>query len=393
MEFSKKLSSKHHVTLLAQNIEKDFSIKGIDLVKYNNVNLFKAFRKADIIICQPTKILAMILGKLLNKKLIIDLYDPILLEYLEMYKGKKDLKSFLRMKYGKTKLKVALSIGDVFMCASEKQKSYWHGCLSLIGRINNKTYKNDVELNKLLFIVPFGLQEAKDELTPYNYSEFNSVINENDKILIWGGGIWNWFDPLTLIKAVNEVIKINNNVKLFFMGAGHPDPKVPKMKKYNEAKKMAEDLDLLDKYVFFNNVWVPYNNRFSYLNAAYIGVSTHYNTIETEYSFRTRILDYLWSELPVISTKGDYFAEYITDQKIGLAVEAENISDLKNAILEIVQNEQLYNEMKKNLTIAKKEFEWGQVTIPLLNYCSNPYYAADNKTKVGIILSAIKSLL
>ncbi len=50
--------------------------------------------------------------------------------------------------------------------------------------------------------------------------------------------------------------------------------------------------------VFFNPDWVAYEDRGDYLLEADAGVSTHFAHIETEFAFRTRILDYLWAGLP-----------------------------------------------------------------------------------------------
>lgn len=42
------------------------------------------------------------------------------------------------------------------------------------------------------------------------------------------------------------------------------------------------------------------------------GVSTHMSHVETTFSFRTRILDYLWAgRPPMVVTEGDSFAELV----------------------------------------------------------------------------------
>ena len=69
--------------------------------------------------------------------------------------------------------------------------------------------------------------------------------------------------------------------------------------------KLSRGLGLYDRTVFFNTDWVPYGDRGSYFHEVQIGVSTHYENLETRFSFRTRILDYLWAELPIIATGGD----------------------------------------------------------------------------------------
>ena len=61
--------------------------------------------------------------------------------------------------------------------------------------------------------------------------------------------------------------------------------------------------------MFFNEGWVDYDDRQNYLLESDIGVSTHLDHIETAFSFRTRILDYLWASLPIVATAGDSFAD------------------------------------------------------------------------------------
>src|SRR4030042_1107130 len=53
-------------------------------------------------------------------------------------------------------LKLQLTIGDFFICASEKQRDYWIGMLSAVGRLNPYNYDSDSTLRKLIDVVPFG---------------------------------------------------------------------------------------------------------------------------------------------------------------------------------------------------------------------------------------------
>src|SRR5664280_3299763 len=50
----------------------------------------------------------------------------------------------------------------------------------------------------------------------------------------------------------------------------------------------------------------PYTERSDHLLDADVGVSTHFDHVETEFSFRTRILDYLWTGLPIVATTVSY---------------------------------------------------------------------------------------
>ena len=336
--------------------------------------LTRACQEADIILLQGF-ILEHIpsLKELCKEKVaIIDIYDPFVIENLEVHKD-ETLK--LRLERHLTDLKVLneqLKIGDYFICASDKQKDFWIGMLSSLNKINPIEYNLDKQIKKLIGVVPFGI---KDDPPVHNSRVLKGVwkgIDSDDKVIIWGGGVWNWFDPLTLIKAIKNISLKRTDIKLFFMGVKHPNPDVPEMKMTNEAINLAGKLGVLDKYVFFNHDWIPYNERHNFLLEADIGVSCHFDNLETRFSFRTRILDYLWARLPIISTEGDYFSELIKNEKLGITVNFEDVEELENAILMLLDNKSYYHKCKENVNRAAEQFKWSNVIQDLKDFCSYP---------------------
>lgn len=192
-----------------------------------------------------------------------------------------------------------------------------------------------------------------------------------------GGGIYNWFDPLTLIRAIERVSRDHPEVKLFFMGLAHPNPDVPEMRMAAQAHDLAEDLGLLGKHVFFNQGWVPYQERANYLLEADIGVSCHLEHIETTYSYRTRVLDYFWSELPVIVTRGDALSQLVEERKLGLTVSPGSVEGFTEALTRMLEDEEMAREFKLNVGKLRPELTWAQILKPLDAFCSNPQRAAD----------------
>jgi len=83
-----------------------------------------------------------------------------------------------------------------------------------------------------------------------------------------------------------------------------------------KAMNLAQELGLLNRFVFFNQTWIDYRERSAYFSAADVGISIHQKHLETEYSFRTRILDYIKHELPIICTEGDYFADLVDRKSV-----------------------------------------------------------------------------
>ncbi len=74
-----------------------------------------------------------------------------------------------------------------------------------------------------------------------------------------------------------------------------PTPTSPRCAWPSRPGALADELGLTGRHVFFNEEWVPYDERQNYLLDADVAVTTHFHHVETEFSFRTRVLDYLWA--------------------------------------------------------------------------------------------------
>jgi len=149
------------------------------------------------------------------------------------------------------------------------------------------------------------------------------------------------------------------------MGVTPPDPNLPSTSMSKQAIALAKESGLLNRSVFFNDTWIVYDERGSFLLDADIGVSTHFDHLETQFSFRTRILDYLWAGLPIIATKGDVFAELIEKHNLGIVIPYQDPEATAKAILFLVNHPETLHQMKKNVVKMRQEFYWATTTEPL----------------------------
>ena len=194
--------------------------------------------------------------------------------------------------------------------------------------------------------------------------------------MLWGGGVYNWFDPLTLIRAVDVVKAELPSIRLVFMGMQHPNPEVPEMGAATATRALAAELGLVGRHVFFHEGWVPYDERQNVLLDADIGVSIHHPHLETEFSFRTRVLDYLWCGLPVVATAGDSMAELIETHNAGIVVPPGDADGLAAALVALADAEQRSKLSYGAATLAY-ELRWSKVVEPLLRFCADPRPAPD----------------
>ena len=157
--------------------------------------------------------------------------------------------------------------------------------------------------------MPFGLDDDPPRRTRPAIRGVVPGIGPDDKVVLWGGGIYNWFDPLTLVARHRQAAPAAARSPPVLHGPHPPQPQRARDADGVRDAEAAEELGLTNEHVFFNEGWVDYDDRQNYLLDADVGVSTHLDHVETAFSFRTRILDYLWASLPTVATAGDSFAE------------------------------------------------------------------------------------
>jgi GT2 family glycosyltransferase/glycosyltransferase involved in cell wall biosynthesis len=312
-----------------------------------------------------------------DKVVVVDIYDPIHLEQLEQSKADEPINRRASITATTAALNEQLKRGDFFLCASEEQRHFWLGQLAGVGRLNPSNYDRDSSLSNLLAVSPFGMSELPPTQSRSAIKGAVDGIGHDDKVILWGGGVYNWFDPLTLIRAVARIAETHPDIRLFFLGMRHPNPDVAEMAVAWETRRLAEELNLLGRHVFFNEGWVDYDDRQNYLLDADVGVSTHFDHLETTFSFRTRILDYLWAGLPVVATSGDSFGTLIAAEGLGAAVDERDVDGLTNALTALLYDEATAQHARDNVARVRERFTWPRALAPLVEFCAQPHRCAD----------------
>jgi glycosyltransferase involved in cell wall biosynthesis len=319
-------------------------------------------RRADFVLCQSDRLEKYPVLREVPAVLIADLYCPVPLEYHQSSVGvAPDVRVQMAIHLGR-QITDQLSFADYFICANEKQRDFWLGGLALAGRINGVRWvdTSHAQLDQLVSLVPFGMSDQPPVKTgPGLRARFN--LPPDDFVAVWGGGIYQWFDPLTLIRAVHRLVQDGQRVHLVFMGVGHPNPNIHEHEMCTRAIALAGELGLTDRFVHFNLGWVEYEARQNYLLEADIGVSAHFDNPETRFAFRTRMLDYLWCGLPVVSTRGDVFAQHVQDRRLGIVVGYESVDDWVAALLRIKNDAAFYGECKRHIAEFSPAFTWRSI--------------------------------
>jgi len=360
-----QLAERHDVSLMIPN-ETTEQLDGVQLLhagQFGYRRFARLCRAVDAVVTQQLSVGAMEQLARGKTRTIFDLYDPILFEALGFYGGQQTSSTAARQlsEAAVRKQILALQTGSAFICASERQRDLWLGVLGALGRIDLDRFKTNPALDRLVGVVPFGLEAHEPQASQPALKGVVPGIGASDKVLLWGGGIWNWLDPLTPIRAVAELSKRRPDVKLFFLGVQHPNPRVPAMEMTSRAVELAESLGVRDTHVFFNFGWTPYAERVGYLLEADLGISGHFDSVETRFAFRTRLLDYFWARLPIVANGGDVLGDVVEEHGLGRIVGEGDIA----AWVEAIEATLVADIPGQRFEPVRSRFAWPAVVEPL----------------------------
>jgi len=379
-EFAQQLSQDHKVILLTPNVTA-LSHPRVRVLRHTRHTLRSALRQADVIVTQGYlyAIAPLILS---HKPLVVDLYDPLPIELLEHHAHLSLNAAQLSQSYCVARTKLLLQRGDFFLYSHERQRDYWLGMLTAVGRVKHQRYRSDPNFSALFGCVPYGLNERPPAHTRTvlrgNAGLFAKqvVFTDTDTIVLWGGGLWKWFDPGAVIRAMADISAMRRDIKLVFLGGQSSATDATAVNiaySRTEAITLSRQLGVENQTVFFNDDWVPFQERQNYLLEANLGISTHGESLETRLAFRTRLLDYLWAELPIITTTGDYLSDLVARHQLGITVAPGNVRQIRDAILRLTDDRQFAFQCRDNIRRIRPQFAWNEVIRPLAEFCAHPY--------------------
>jgi glycosyltransferase involved in cell wall biosynthesis len=311
----------------------------------------------------------------MDTRVVIDGYDPLLAEWLA-HAGELEPKVRHRhWRFLMMNLSRQYQMGDFFICASERQRDWWLGLLQANGRINPATYGDDASLRRLIDVVAYGLPEEPPQSKQPVVKGVWPGIGKTDKVLLWGGGLWSWLDPVTAVQAAAILHRRDPSIKLIFPGTRHPNPILHGMPtRTQDAMDAARELGILDKAVFFGD-WVPYELWASLLLESDVALSLHFDTLETRLAFRSRVLEYIWADLPSVASGGDATAELIAEHNLGVIVPCQDVDAVVGAVERLLAEPRA--ERAARFADAREKLTWEHAAQPLIEFCRDPRPAAD----------------
>ncbi len=301
-------------------------------------------------------------------RVIFDIYDPETFETLELMRHERPLRRQLFHDLGLDRLHDALHTGHHFMCASEKQRDLWLGAMLGLRLIDPAAYDRDPSLRSVIDTVPFGL--PADPPTPAPSAGPRGRlpgIDADSELVLWNGGLWNWLDPVTAVRAVAALAPRRPRLRLLFMGAS---PQVAAAAATMSARAAARELGVDGSVVHFHDEWVPYGERAAWLTEADCAISTHAEHLEARFSFRTRLLDCFWSGLPVVCTSGDDLSDRVAREGLGAVAAPGDVGGVVAALEQVLGRGR--GAYAQALNDVAQQYAWPRVAEPLGRWLGEP---------------------
>jgi GT2 family glycosyltransferase len=378
LEMARALSESIRVTL-AVPVETKLEVPGLQFEAYSREHpgsLQEMVRGADVVLVSGDMLEKYPFIQTANAHLVVDLYDPTVLENLHTYAAEPLDNQQAMNQHGVELTNLLLRHGDFFICGNERQRDFWLGCLAANGRVNPLNFKRDPGLRKLIDQVGVGFPDREPKHYRPVVRAVHPQVPAESRIVLWGGGIWDWLDPLTLIKAWPQVLSAHPAARLVFLGTRHPNPLVPQHEMAQKAVKLAQELGELDRTILFFE-WLSFEDREALLCEADVGVAIHPVHVETRYSIRTRVLDYFWARLPVLVTEGDITSQWVREQGLGKVVPHFDEQAVASALVSILDCPKA--EWSPAFEPLVDQHRWSRVVEPLRRFCLEGQVAPDRE--------------
>ena len=201
--------------------------------------------------------------------------------------------------------------------------------------------------NKKVVVIPNGVFVDKFKPRKKSYARKKTGMNGNP-IILYIGRLVPKKGLDTLITAMKRIVGKYPNAKLYIAGKGKLLPFLKTMSSIFGIEKNVEFLGFVEENI------LPY-----IYNSADIFVLPSI----TGEAFGIVLIEAMASGLPIVASNVGGIAEVLENGKYGLMVKPGNSKELAKAIISVIENNELWNEIaKKGRNITEEKYAWEKVT-------------------------------
>ena len=145
-----------------------------------------------------------------------------------------------------------------------------------------------------------------------------------------------------------EMMQYVENAVLYIIGSGDV---------FENLRTMVIKLNLTNEVIIMNKM--TYQELIEYTKIADLGLSLDKDTnLNYEYSLPNKVFDYIQCKVPILATKRKEVALLIEKNNIGYLTNTINPKKLAKQVNNIFRNQEAYNRIKNNLSLAAEKYTW-----------------------------------
>lgn len=220
--------------------------------------------------------------------------------------------------------------------------------------------RRDYELNNKIMVIPHGI----------HYVPFQSSIEEKirighgDKIILSTFGLLREGKGIEyVIEALPKVIKKFKNVLYLIVGETHPNEKKRKKENYRESLKRKVNELNLDNHVKFYNKYLCLRELLRYLVATDIYIAPCLNANQ----ITSGTISYAMGCGRVVISTPTLYAKQVLMPNRGVLTRLRDPSSFAEAIIKILSNPRLKEEIEKNAYEYTRDMLWSNVASMYIN--------------------------
>jgi glycosyltransferase involved in cell wall biosynthesis len=364
-EIVRAFARDHEVTAAAQ-VDSERSREGIRVVPYNRRTVRREIVDHDVVIGPVIPPYALVSASHCLK--VADLYDPVWLE-LATAGGRAGRRRARRREH---LLDLNMRAADLLVCANEPQEESIRERLEGVGRTTPPPP---------LLTVPMGLPDAPRQGVGRPLRERFPAIGADDPLVLWWGSVWRWLDAATAIRAIGQLSERRPDLRMVITAGKPANAATDPLNGTEDARRLASELGLLDRHVFFLDEWVPFDERHHYIGDATVGITLHADTPEAPLAARARYMDCVWASLPLVLARGDQMADRLADAGAAILVSPGDTAAAAAAIETLIGVPGRLEVAQEGCAKVAAEFHWPSLLEPLVGAVEDAAAARDGRSE------------
>jgi glycosyltransferase involved in cell wall biosynthesis len=211
------------------------------------------------------------------------------------------------------------------------------------GEMDSQFIENEYGVKNTLVIRNLPLY-SKPEMPVNFYNKLN--ISPDKIILLYQGVIIHGRG----LKIVFEILADLSSVVLVIIGGGE-------QKVYYE--NLAKRMKVNDQVYFMGKI--KQDELTNYTAGGYIGLALIENlSLSYYYALPNKLFEYVMAEIPVIVSNFPQMEAVVNKYKAGFSVDPEDRENLINTLKKLINDKQLYQEIKLNCRTASNDLNWNK---------------------------------